>query len=98
MRCLVAEVALDNVLVLDQIGEDVAVEAVGRAGVEGPACEARAQVEGVGRVEIEICGDDNVELGVEAGLGFCGDGIRVGVDLDSRVQLLDLWSSCLGAL
>jgi hypothetical protein len=84
--------------VLDQVGEDVAVQAVRCAGVEGSVCEARAEVQGIGRVEFEIGRDDDVELGVEAGVGLCVDRVCVRVDLDSRVQLPHLWSRCFGAL
>lgn len=98
MCCLVAEVALDNVLVLNQVGEDVAIEAVGRASIEGSVCKPRTQVESVGRVEVEICGNDDVELGIETGLGLCVDGTRVGLDFDSRIELLNLWGCCFGAL
>lgn len=96
--CFIADFALDDELVLDQVGEDVAIETVRGSGVEGSVGEAGAEVEGVGRVEVEVGGDDNVELGVEAGLRFCVDRGCVYVDSDARVQLLDLRCRCFGAL
>lgn len=96
--CLVAEIALDDELVLDQVGEDVPVQAVGCASVEGAICQARAEVQRVGGVEVEVGRDDDVELGVEARFGFCGDRAGVGVDLDTGVQLSDLGSGRLSAL
>jgi hypothetical protein len=83
--CLVAEIALDDELVLDQVGEDVPVQAVGCAGVEGAVCQARAEVQRVGRVEVEVGRNDNVELGVEARLCFCSNGAGVRVDLNAGV-------------
>lgn len=83
---------------LDQVGKDVAIETVRCAGVEGSVCEARAEVQGVSRGEVEIGRDDDIELRVEAGVGLCVDWVCVRVDLDARVELLDLGSRCFGAL
>ena len=83
---------------LNQVGEDVPVQAKRGSGVEGSVCEARTEVQGIGRVEIEIGGDNHVELLIEAGFGLRKDVACVYVDFDSRVQLLDLRGRSCGAL
>lgn len=94
----VAALALDHEAVVDQVGEDVAVHAVGGAGVEGFLGDARTGVEAGELKEFEVGADDDIVRGEEVGVFFVADIAGDGVDFDAGIELLDLGSGCFGAL
>ena len=89
--------ARDDVVVGDKVGEDIAVEAEGLAGVEGPGGEAAGGVDGGEGGEGEVGGDGEGVWGVEGGrLGE--DGGCEGLEAYARVEFLDLGEGGFGAL
>lgn len=89
--------ALEDVVVHDEVGEDEAVEAVGAGGVEGAVAEAAGGVDGGEGAEIEVGGDDHVEWG-EVGGRPGGDGFDIDVEGYPWVELAYLGCCSLGSL
>lgn len=89
--------ALKNVIVHNEVGEDEAVEAVGAGGVEGAIAEAAGGVDGGEGAEIEVGGDDHVEGG-EVGGRPGGNGFDIDVEGYAGVELAYLGCCRLGSL
>lgn len=89
--------ALEDVVVHDEVGEDEAVEAVGAGGVEGAVTEPAGGVDCGEGVEIEVGGDDHVERG-EVGGRPGGDGFDIDVERYPWVELAYLGCCGLGSL
>lgn len=82
---------------LDQVGEDVAVEAVESGGVEGAFFEAADGVDGGVCGEVELGGYYYVELGEEL-LRFRFDVFGVDLEADSGVHGVYLFAGRLSSL
>ena len=98
MRVAVALFALDDEVVLDEVGKDVAVHAVRCACVEGLLCYARASVDGGGGEKVHVGGYDDVVCGIEAGILLHADIGGDGLDGDAGIELLDLGLCSFGAV
>lgn len=94
----VALLALNDEAVGDEVGEDVAVQAMRGASVKGAVAYACTGVEGEERGKGEVCGDDDVELGVKVLVGGIADVCAEDVDFDAGVEFLDVGGYCFGAL
>ena len=81
----------------DEIGKDVAIEAVGAGGVEGAVAQAAGGVDCREGLEVEVCGDDHVEGGEVFGLAEA-DGFDVYKERYAGVELADLRRCCLSSL
>lgn len=97
LRGDVADVALDDVVVLDEVAEDEAVHAVGAGGVELAPVDARGRVDQVERVRVQVRGDDDVKRAKVAGPLGLGP-LDVGVHLHAGVELLHRGEGDLGAV
>lgn len=85
LRGHVAGRALNDKVVLDEVAEQEAVEAVGAGRVKGLAVEAGRRVDKVESVRVQVGGDDDVEAGKVAG-AFALDALGVDVHLHARVE------------
>lgn len=91
--------ALDDEVVLYQIGENAAVGAVDAGGVEWSASKTGGGVDDAKDVEVVVAGDDN-GVGRIVGLVF-GQKFRevaTRADVHARVEFLDAWDGRFGAL
>lgn len=94
----VALLALNDKVVLDEVGEDVAVHAVRGACVKGLLCYARAGIDCRGGHEVHIGGYDDVVGGVEVWILHIANVRRERLDGDAWVELADLGGSCFSAV
>lgn len=94
----IALFTLNDKVVLDKVGEDVAVHAMGCAHVKRLLCYARACVEGRGGEKVHVGGYDDVVGSIEARILLHANVGRDDLDGDAWVELLDLGLCSFGAV
>lgn len=90
--------ALNDKVVLNKVGEDVAVHAMGCAHVKGLLCYARACVEGRCGEKVHVGGYDDVVSSIEAGILLHANVGRDCLDNDAWIELLDLGPCSFGTV